>query len=356
MSAPHANWYPDPLGRFDQRFWDGGQWTQHVAARGWQGLDPADIVTTQPAAHRPPESNPDVQASIPDAGAGDLLAQLLLVINQKAHSFGSTVGYGIFDQRGRRLATVSEVGRNVATRLHDGQRHRTDGNRAYWLEVADVSGHVVLTAALPEKELEKRTVFIGGGNGRPVGEIVQETSDLAISTVHFADNQLQNASYFAGKYLGAAAGAALGSVAGKAAGWVTKHAVGGVTRVATELTGAAGLARGVAAGPLLEHGHARFTIRAGGCVLGSIHAEDLAEWEFRIEDAEGSEVARVTKNWAGWIAETFTRADNYTLQIHRGLSDPLRALVVAAPLALDLCLKQGDPSLDVRSRRRLGDN
>ncbi|MFT4109104.1 phospholipid scramblase-related protein [Propionicimonas sp.] len=355
MPSPLADWYPDPLGRFDQRFWDGQQWTQHVAARGWQGLDPVAILTTQPSADRSGEVEPDGRASMPDAGADDLLAQRLLVINQKAQPFGSKVAYRIFDPRGRRLGTASEVGRNLAARLYDSQRHRTDGDRAYWLEVADVSGHLVLTAALPERDFEKRTVFIGGADGRPVGEIVQETSDLANGVVHLADNQLQNASYFAGRYVGAAAGAALGSVAGKAAGWVAKHAVGGATRAAAELSGAAGLARDVAAGPLIKHGHARFTIRAGGHVLGSIHAEDLTEWEFRIDDAGGGEIARVTKNWAGWTKEALTRADNYTLQIHVGLSEPLRTLVVATPLALDLSLKQGDPSLDTRSRRRSWD-
>lgn len=25
-----AGWHPDPLGRFDSRFWDGERWTQHV--------------------------------------------------------------------------------------------------------------------------------------------------------------------------------------------------------------------------------------------------------------------------------------------------------------------------------------
>jgi hypothetical protein len=25
-----AGWHPDPLGRFDSRFWDGARWTQHV--------------------------------------------------------------------------------------------------------------------------------------------------------------------------------------------------------------------------------------------------------------------------------------------------------------------------------------
>lgn len=25
-----AGWHPDPLGRFDSRYWDGARWTQHV--------------------------------------------------------------------------------------------------------------------------------------------------------------------------------------------------------------------------------------------------------------------------------------------------------------------------------------
>ena len=33
-------WYPDPLGRADQRWWDGRQWTGHVARSGQQTWDP----------------------------------------------------------------------------------------------------------------------------------------------------------------------------------------------------------------------------------------------------------------------------------------------------------------------------
>src|SRR3712207_1204645 len=35
----HANWYPDPLGRFESRYWNGAVWTAHVATRGVQGVD-----------------------------------------------------------------------------------------------------------------------------------------------------------------------------------------------------------------------------------------------------------------------------------------------------------------------------
>ena len=40
--APPAAWYPDPLARFDHRYWDGSAWTEHVATAGTAGRDPLD--------------------------------------------------------------------------------------------------------------------------------------------------------------------------------------------------------------------------------------------------------------------------------------------------------------------------
>ena len=38
----------------------------------------------------------------------------------------------------------------------------------------------------------------------------------------------------------------------------------------------------------------------------------------------------------------FTSADNYVIQIHRPLEEPLRSLVVAAALGVDTALNQDD--------------
>jgi hypothetical protein len=35
-----AGWYADPSGRFEQRYWDGSTWTEHVARGGAQYTDP----------------------------------------------------------------------------------------------------------------------------------------------------------------------------------------------------------------------------------------------------------------------------------------------------------------------------
>ena len=38
--AAPAAWYADPSGRFELRYWDGKEWTEHVARGGQQFTDP----------------------------------------------------------------------------------------------------------------------------------------------------------------------------------------------------------------------------------------------------------------------------------------------------------------------------
>jgi len=39
-SAAPAGWYADPSSRFELRYWDGNQWTEHVSRAGQQYTDP----------------------------------------------------------------------------------------------------------------------------------------------------------------------------------------------------------------------------------------------------------------------------------------------------------------------------
>ncbi|MEL0283547.1 MAG: DUF2510 domain-containing protein, partial [Ilumatobacter sp.] len=38
--AVPSGWYADPSGRFELRYWDGDQWTEHVSRGGQQSTDP----------------------------------------------------------------------------------------------------------------------------------------------------------------------------------------------------------------------------------------------------------------------------------------------------------------------------
>jgi uncharacterized protein YxjI len=87
-------------------------------------------------------------------------------------------------------------------------------------------------------------------------------------------------------------------------------------------------------------GKIRFNLEAGGQTLGSINAENWRAWNFNVADAAGTEVARITKTWEGLAKTVFTTADNFVVQIHRPLEEPLRSLVVASSLAVDTALKQ----------------
>lgn len=87
-------------------------------------------------------------------------------------------------------------------------------------------------------------------------------------------------------------------------------------------------------------GKIRFVLESGGQTLGSINGEGWDVWDFNIQDATGNEIARITKTWAGLAKEMFTQGDNYVVQIHRLLDEPLRSLVFAATLAVDTAFRQ----------------
>ncbi|MER7766936.1 phospholipid scramblase-related protein [Kitasatospora sp. NPDC096140] len=87
-------------------------------------------------------------------------------------------------------------------------------------------------------------------------------------------------------------------------------------------------------------GKINFALEVGGRKVGAIKAENWRAWNFSIVDETDTEIARITKTWEGLAKTMFTTADNYVLQIHRPLADPLLSLVVATALTVDTALKQ----------------
>jgi uncharacterized protein YxjI len=92
-------------------------------------------------------------------------------------------------------------------------------------------------------------------------------------------------------------------------------------------------------------GKIHFGLEVNGQNVGAIKAENWRAWNFRIEDAAGTEVARITKTWEGMTKAMFTTADNYVVQLHTDIAQPLLTLVVASALSVDTALKQDSRGL-----------
>jgi uncharacterized protein YxjI len=90
-------------------------------------------------------------------------------------------------------------------------------------------------------------------------------------------------------------------------------------------------------------GRIRFALEGpNGESLGELGAESWVAWDFAVTDVNGQPVARITKQWAGFLTEGFTTADNYLLTIEPGTTGALRTLAFAAAAAVDTALKQDD--------------
>lgn len=264
-----ANWYPDPFGRHEFRYWDGGRWTHHVASRGRQDIDPPVV---GPAVATVNRAGRKVQRDVLRAGVavgaqvggGTLFTEPVLVVNQKTKLIEVNAEYAVHDQHGRQIGAVREVGQSI---LRNAVAVRVHSNRKRRLQIVDLNGRVLISLIRPANLLKSK-VIVHDANGAVVGQIVQKSIGII--------------------------------------------------------------------------GNIRFDLESDGLPLGSINGEGWKTWDFNIQDATGSEVARITKTWAG-LAKGLLRndkRDKYVVEIHRSLHEPLRSLVIAAALAVDTALRQ----------------
>ena len=261
------NWYPDPYGRHQFRWFDGQRWTEHVTSNGQQGVDavqaPGQVpVGDQDTAKVQRQVQQQAGVAPSAAGGGTLFTEPILVVNQKWKLIEVNNEYAVYDQNGTQIASVRQVGQSTAKKV---ARVLTslDQFMTHHLQIVDMAGTVVLQVTRPAKVMKSK-VIIQNGQGQEIGQVVQ------------------------------------------------KNMIGKI----------------------------RFALVGGAHELGSINAENWRAWNFNILDHAGNEVARITKTWEGLAKTMFTTADNYVLQIHRQLEEPLRSLVVASALCVDTALKQ----------------
>jgi len=269
------DWYPDPYGRSELRYWDGELWTDHVASNGRQGTDPVATATVKDVGHVRNDKvgrqvdrhfdNAEKRGAFVDRNAGvggGLLDQQLFVVNQKAKLIEVNNEYAIFDRSGAQIGSVRQVGQSTMKKVMR-VVSSLDQFFTHHLQVVDSHNNVVLKLTRPAKFVKSR-VLVEDGSGQAIGEIAQ------------------------------------------------KNAIGKI----------------------------KFGFNVNGQEIGSINAENWRAWNFNIQDAHGNEIARITKTFEGVLKTAFTTADNYVVQVHNPLPDPLRQMVVAAALSVDTALKQ----------------
>ncbi len=266
MTGHAPNWYPDPWGRHEHRYYDGQSWTEHVASHGRQSVDAPGGTAHVPTVNRATEKvQRDVQragvAGVADGG-GTLFSESVLVVNQKAKLIEINQEFAIYDQRGQQIGAVRQVGQSTLKKV---ARFVADVDQfmTHKFQVVDHDGQVVLALTRPRKWMKSR-IIVEGGDGRELGQIVQQ------------------------------------NVIGKI----------------------------------------RFSLEAGGQRIGMLNGENWRAWNFNIQDHTGREVARITKTWEGLAKTMFTQADNYVVQIHEQLPQPLHSIVLASAFGIDTALKQ----------------
>ncbi len=73
--------------------------------------------------------------------------------------------------------------------------------------------------------------------------------------------------------------------------------------------------------------------------LGDLQAQSWVSWDLWVDDSRGRRVATITRDWDGLDRSRFPTTDDYVVRITQPVPEPLRTLVVAATVALDVALR-----------------
>jgi hypothetical protein len=281
------------MGRHQLRYWDGQAWTEHVSTNGVQSVDPLQ-----------PSTPGQVQATATEADGITKIEQLTSFDN--AHD-PSKIQQQVHGDNGIRSAGVS----NVA--------FEGDGT---------IFNEPILVVNQKAKVFEVTNQYsVFDRQGRQIAAV----NEVGQSGAKKAMRLLTNLDQFMTHKLEVV------NSSGEVQLRITRPAK--VMKSTVIVTNA----QEQEIGRIVQDnvfGKIHFTLQAGGHTYGSIKAENWRAWNFRIEDHTGTEVARITKTFEGFAKAMFTTADNYVVQIHTQLAQPLNALVVAAALCVDTALKQ----------------
>ena len=284
-------WFPDPFGRYEHRWWDSQLWTEHVGSAGGQTIDAPVVAPPTQAVARSAPVRPVAVARAPINKNVQRQVRKLGVADSALAGGGTlfTEQILIVNQKAKLFEKKAEYS------VFNQQGHKVGGVRQFGISMSRL---------VVGRENETKRLQIVDAEGRPILTLTRPATVMKSKVTVMRQD-----------------GTPVGQIVQENFG-VMASMFGGRFNI-------------------------RFRMESGGETLGTINAESWRAWDFSIQDPHGSEIARITKTWAGFSKEMFTKADNYVLQMHRPLEDPLLSLVVSAALAVDTVLKQGS---DQRSR------
>ena len=280
MSESPASWHPDPMGRHQLRYWDGKVWTDHVSNNGVQATDALQ-----------PRGLDKVDSALTIGNEGDPT--------------------------------------KIQQQLHGESKYRS----ANVGEAAFVGGGTIFTepilvvnqkAKLIELNNQYSVFDQSGGQIASVNQVGQSAAKKAVRLLTSFDQFMTHKLEIA-------------DTAGRVLLKITRPAKLMKSTVIVSDGNDQEIGRIVQDNMM---GKIHFTMQAGGHTYGAIKAENWRAWNFRIEDHTGVEVARITKTFEGIAKTMFTTADNYVVQFHGQLPQPLLSMAVASALSVDTALKQ----------------
>lgn len=277
-------WFPDPFGRYEHRWWDGQLWTEHVGSAGGQSIDAPVVAPPTQAVARPASVSPVAVARAPIDKNVQRQVRKLGIADSALAGGGTlfTEQILIVNQKAKLFEKKAEYS------VFNQQGHKVGGVRQFGISMSRL---------VVGRENETKRLQIVDAEGRPILTLTRPATVMKSKVTVMRQD-----------------GTPVGQIVQENFG-VMASVLGGRFNI-------------------------RFRMESAGVTLGTINAESSRAWDFSIQDPQGTEIARITKTWAGLGTEMFTKADNYVLQIHRPLEDPLLSLVVSAALAVDTVLKQ----------------
>ncbi|MFN3254676.1 MAG: phospholipid scramblase-related protein [Ilumatobacter sp.] len=289
MSSLPAAWHPDPTGRHELRYWDGAAWTAHVSNAGVTGTDPLD--SAPPAASK--LDRLDGGLTVGNEGKAETIQQQLRGDGHRGVGLSGIVEGGGGSILNEPILVVNQKAKIIELNNQYSVFDQHGTKIAAVNQVGQSTAKKVMRLVSSFDQFMTHKLQVTDASGAVVVNITRPAKFLK-STVVVSDANDQE----------------IGRV-------VQQNAIGKIN----------------------------FSLEANGQQLGAIRAENWRAWNFRIEDAAGQEIARVTKTFEGIAKTMFTTADNYVLQIAHRAPEPLNSLVVASALSIDTALKQDNRGL-----------